>query len=69
MACVVSLASYDCVETLHLLEGIFDIYLPDAKYGSDDTALKYSNATNYVSIMKAAVKEMHRQVGDLVIDD
>lgn len=60
---------YDCVETLRLLVGIFDIYMPDAKYGSDEPALKYSNAPNYTSIMKEAIREMHRQVGDLVIDE
>ncbi len=62
-------SSYDCVETLRLLEGIFDIYMPDAKYGSDEPALKYSNAPNYTGIMKEAIREMHRQVGDLAIDE
>ncbi len=60
--------AYDSVKTLKLLDGIIDIYMPDAKY-SDDKALKYSNAPNYFSIMKAAIKEMHRQVGDLVIEN
>jgi putative pyruvate formate lyase activating enzyme len=60
---------YDSVETLCLLEGIFDIYLPDAKYGSDQPALKYSSAPNYVAIMEAAIREMHRQVGDLALDE
>jgi len=60
---------YDSVETLRLLEGIFDIYMPDAKYGSDEPPLLYSNATNYMGIMKAAIKEMHRQVGDLALDE
>ena len=62
-------SGYDSVETLRLLDGIFDVYMPDAKYGSDDPALKYSSATNYVGIMKAAMREMHRQVGDLVLDE
>ena len=62
-------SGYDSVETLRLAEGVFDIYMPDAKYGSDEPALNYSNATNYVVIMKAAIREMHRQVGDLVIDE
>jgi putative pyruvate formate lyase activating enzyme len=60
---------YDSVETLRQLEGIFDIYMPDAKYGSDEPALLYSNATNYVGIMKEAIREMHRQVGDLATDE
>ncbi|MDQ1262282.1 MAG: putative pyruvate formate lyase activating enzyme, partial [Euryarchaeota archaeon] len=60
---------YDCVETLHLLEGIFDIYMPDAKYGSNEPALKYSNAPGYTGIMKEAIREMHHQVGDLAMDE
>ena len=40
---------YDSVETLRLLDGIFDIYMPDAKYGSDEPALKYSNAPDYTA--------------------
>jgi putative pyruvate formate lyase activating enzyme len=59
---------YDRAETIHLLDGIFDIYMPDAKYGSDDMALRYSNAPRYTHYMKSSIKEMHRQVGDLVID-
>jgi putative pyruvate formate lyase activating enzyme len=60
---------YDLVETLRLLEGIFDIYMPDAKYGSDEMALLYSKAPRYTHYMKTAILEMHRQVGDLVIQD
>lgn len=60
---------YDRAETIRLLEGIFDIYMPDAKYGRDETALKYSNAPKYTHYMKTAIKEMHRQVGDLSIDE
>jgi putative pyruvate formate lyase activating enzyme len=60
---------YDRAETIQLLEGIFDIYMPDAKYGSDEAALKYSKAPNYTRYMKTAIKEMHRQVGDLSIDE
>nr|WP_287261195.1 radical SAM protein [Methanothrix sp.] len=60
---------YDSVDTLRLLDGIVDIYMPDAKYGSDEMAMRYSNAPGYVGVMKAAIKEMHRQVGDLVIEN
>ena len=60
---------YDSVETLRLLEGIFDIYMPDAKYGSDAAAKKYSDAADYTGVMKAAIREMHRQVGPLEVDD
>jgi putative pyruvate formate lyase activating enzyme len=57
------------VETLQLLDGIFDIYMPDMKYGSDEMALKYSNAPDYTKYAKAAIREMHRQVGDLAMDE
>ena len=60
---------YDSVDTLRHLDGIFDIYMPDMKYGSDEMALKYSNAPDYTRYAKAAILEMHRQVGDLEIDD
>ncbi len=60
---------YDAVETLRLLDGVIDIYMPDAKYGDDTPALALSHAPQYVRIMKAAIREMHRQVGDLVIED
>lgn len=60
---------YDSQRTLRLLEGIIDIYMPDAKYALDVTALKYSNAPCYSSINKKALSEMHRQVGDLRMDD
>ena len=60
--------AYDSVETLKLLDGIVDIYMPDAKYSDDKIALKYSNAPKYYEIMKKAIKEMYRQVGDLMIN-
>ena len=62
-------SGYDSADTLRLLEGVFDIYMPDAKYGSDEPALVYSNAPGYTGIMKSAIQEMHRQVGDLIIDE
>ncbi|MDD1653643.1 MAG: radical SAM protein, partial [Methanomicrobiales archaeon] len=60
---------YDSVETLRLLDGIFDIYMPDAKYGSDDVALRLSDAPGYVAVNQAALREMHRQAGDLEVND
>ena len=65
---VYNCGGYESVETLRLLDGIFDIYMPDAKYGSDEAALKYSNAPDYTMRMKAAILEMHRQVGDLTVE-
>lgn len=61
-------SSYDSIETLKLLDGIIDIYMPDVRYSDDRIALKYSNAPKYFQIMKKAVKEMHGQVGDLVLN-
>ncbi len=56
---------YDSVETLKLLEGFIDIYMPDMKYADAEVAEELSAAPDYPSINFAAVKEMHRQVGDL----
>jgi putative pyruvate formate lyase activating enzyme len=65
---VYNCGGYESVETLKLLEGIIDIYMPDAKYGQGRWAKKFSGAADYPEVMKAALKEMHRQVGDLVIE-
>jgi putative pyruvate formate lyase activating enzyme len=54
---------------LKLLDGVIDIYMPDMKYGDPATARKYSKIRNYPQTNQAAVKEMHRQVGNLVLDD
>ena len=59
---------YDSLETLKLLDGIVDIYMPDMKYSDDKIAEELSGIKDYPSINKAAIKEMHRQVGDLKID-
>lgn len=55
---------YDTVETLRLLDGIVDIYLPDLKYGDDDKAYKYSKIKDYVLHARQALREMYRQVGE-----
>jgi putative pyruvate formate lyase activating enzyme len=65
---VYNTGGYDAVKTLKLLEGIVDIYMPDIKYADNKTALKYSLVPNYWPVVQKAVKEMYRQVGDLVID-
>ena len=59
---------YESVETLKLLDGIIDIYMPDFKYANAEVAKKYSKAEDYPKIAKAAIIEMHRQVGDLYIN-
>lgn len=60
--------AYDSVETLKLLDGIIDIYMPDAKYGPDSPCLELSGIPDYFQVMRQAIKEMQRQVGDLVVD-
>lgn len=66
---VYNCGGYEAVETLRLLDGIVDIYMPDAKYAGNGIAARLSRAPDYVENMQAAVREMHRQVGDLVISD
>ncbi|MGQ9635471.1 MAG: radical SAM protein [Bryobacteraceae bacterium] len=56
--------AYDDVSVLRLLEGVFDIYLPDLKYSDDEAAWEYSKAPRYVEHSRAAVAEMYRQMGD-----
>ena len=65
---VYNTGGYDRVETIALLDGIIDIYLPDLRYSSDRWAMRYSGAPTYVRSARAAIKEMYRQVGDLVMD-
>ncbi len=66
---VYNTGGYDRVETIVILDGIIDIYLPDLRYSSDRWAMKYSAAPMYVKNARAAIKEMNRQVGDLILDD
>ncbi len=60
---------YDSVDTLKILDGIVDIYMPDMKYDDEETARELSGIRNYPEVNKAAVKEMHRQTGDLEINE
>jgi len=62
---VYNTGGYDSVETLKLLEGLVDIYMPDMKYSDSAVAQELSNAADYPQVNQQAVKEMHRQVGDL----
>ncbi|MDH7578146.1 MAG: radical SAM protein [Bacillota bacterium] len=66
---VYNCSGYERVSVLRKLDGIIDIYLPDIKYASAEIARKYSRISDYPRVAKAALKEMHRQVGDLVLDD
>ncbi len=66
---VYNCGGYESVESLRLLEGTIDIYMPDTKYLNPDSSKKYSFAQDYPEVMKSALLEMHRQVGDLQIKD
>lgn len=59
--------AYDRIETLKILQHWVDIYMPDIKYWKRETAQKYSNAPNYPEVAQQSIKEMHRQVGDLML--
>ena len=61
-------SGYDAASTLKLLDGVFDIYMPDFKFGEPGPAAEYCGAPDYPESAKLAIKEMHRQVGDLVLD-
>lgn len=66
---VYNTSGYDSIETLKMLDGAVDIYLPDFKYIRPDKALKYSKAEDYPQVAEEALAEMKRQVGDDVFDE
>jgi putative pyruvate formate lyase activating enzyme len=66
---VYNCGGYESVVALKLLDGVIDIYMPDFKYADPAMALEYSQAKDYPQSAKAAIQEMHRQVGDLEIDE
>jgi putative pyruvate formate lyase activating enzyme len=66
---VYNTGGYDKVETLNILEDVFDIYMPDFKFWEARWSEKFCKAPDYRKIATAAIKEMHRQVGDLLIDE
>lgn len=62
---VYNTGGYDDLETIKLLDGIIDIYMPDIKFADDKAGEKYASAPGYFSVVRQVIKEMHRQVGDL----
>jgi putative pyruvate formate lyase activating enzyme len=66
---VYNTGGYDSLATLRLLDGVIDIYMPDAKYADAEVAKRLSGAEDYPRVMRAAIAEMHRQVGDLRTDE
>ncbi|HEX5159622.1 MAG TPA: radical SAM protein [Ktedonobacterales bacterium] len=66
---VYNCAGYEHLHTLKLLDGVIDIYMPDAKYSDNRNALRTSKMHHYVEFNRAALKEMYRQVGGLEVDE
>lgn len=66
---VYNCGGYESLAAVKLLDGIVDIYMPDFKYADPEMSFKYSKAADYPSVAKAVIKEMHRQVGDLAMDE
>ena len=66
---VYNCGGYESVAALKRLDGVVDIYMPDAKYSDGEVAQQLSRAPDYPQCMKAAIAEMHRQVGDLQINE
>jgi len=65
---VYNCSGYESIEVVRLLEGIVDIYMPDAKYLDEKYSKRFSNAPDYPEVIKKVLKEMHRQVGDLTLN-
>jgi putative pyruvate formate lyase activating enzyme len=59
--------AFDSVDVLRLLDGVIDIYLPDIKYSDGDAGYRYSKVRNYPQTARAAIREMHRQVGSTLV--
>ena len=66
---VYNTSAYDSMESLALMDGVVDIYMPDFKYWDREMARKYSKAPDYPEVARRTIKEMYRQVGDLVMDE
>jgi putative pyruvate formate lyase activating enzyme len=65
---VYNTGGYDSLETLALLDGVVDIYMPDAKYADAEVGARYSGVPDYPAVNQAALREIYRQVGDLAWD-
>ncbi len=66
---VYNTSGYDSLDSLHLMDGIVDIYMPDFKFWDPESACRYTKAADYPETARRAIKEMHRQVGPLVTDE
>jgi putative pyruvate formate lyase activating enzyme len=66
---VYNTSSYDSLGSLHLMDGVVDVYMPDFKLWTNEAARRYLKRADYPDVARTTIKEMHRQVGDLVCDD
>lgn len=66
---VYNCGGYESIEVIKLLDGIIDIYMPDAKFSQEGNAARYCNAPDYPQVLQQVLSEMHRQVGDLLLDE
>jgi putative pyruvate formate lyase activating enzyme len=66
---VYNTSAYDSLDSLALLDGIVDVYMPDFKLWSAEAARRYLKRKDYPDVARRTIREMHRQVGDLVLDD
>lgn len=66
---VYNTGAYDSMESMQMMEGIVDIYMPDFKYWSNERSQKYLKAKDYPEAARKVIKEMYRQVGDLILDE
>ena len=62
-------SGYECIETLHMLDGLVQVYLPDLKYALPEPAARYSAAADYPQVARAAILEMYRQTGPFRLDE
>ena len=65
---VYNTSGYDSLASLRFLNGVVDIYMPDFKFWDDRVAARYTRVSDYATVARQAIREMHRQVGDLVLD-
>jgi putative pyruvate formate lyase activating enzyme len=66
---VYNTSAYDAVRSLELMDGLVDIYMPDFKYWTSERSRTYMKAADYAEAARAAIREMHRQVGELTVDE
>ena len=66
---VYNTSSYDSLDSLRLMDGVVDVYMPDFKLWTNESARRYLKRADYPDVARATIKEMHRQVGDLVLDE